>query len=167
MRWLAQRDHSRAELRRKLLPFAGEEIPTGPEGGVQARGLTGPAGVEAVLDWLEAQRYLSDARFLESRVHVRSPRFGNLRIRHELQQHGLAPDGELMRQLQSSEPQRACEVRARKFEHPAGTAAERAKQARFLAGRGFSAAAIRIAMRTAGTRAADTDEFEDPDATLS
>jgi NAD(P)-dependent dehydrogenase (short-subunit alcohol dehydrogenase family) len=40
--------------------------------------------VEAVLDWLQAQRYLCEERFVESRVHARASRFGNVRIRREL-----------------------------------------------------------------------------------
>jgi regulatory protein len=138
--WLSQREHSRSELRRKLLArlqadaAAGAEPFDSPEAGCQ---------VETLLDWLEAQRYLSEARFAESRVHARAARFGTLRIAQELSRHGVALESEALQQLRDSELPRAREVWVRKFGAPAGTPAERAKQMRFLAGRGFSGDVIR------------------------
>jgi regulatory protein len=138
--WLSQREHSRSELRRKLLArlrteaVAGGETMDSSEAGAQ---------VDALLDWLEAQRYLSEARFAESRVHARSARFGTLRIAQELSRHGVALEGEALQQLRDSELPRAREVWARKFGEPARDPAERARQMRFLAGRGFSGDVIR------------------------
>ncbi len=103
--------------------------------------------VEAVLDWLEANGYLSQERFVESRVHARSARFGNLRIRQELKQHQVALGAEAAQALKDSELQRARAVRARKFASWPATAAERARQGRFLAGRGFSPEVIGRALR--------------------
>jgi regulatory protein len=103
--------------------------------------------VEALLDWLEAHDFLSPDRFIESRVHARSARFGNVRIRQELAQHQLTLTQEAARALNESELQRACEVRQRKFAALPQTAAERSKQHRYLAGRGFSADAIARALR--------------------
>jgi len=123
MQWLSQREHSRHELRAKLLRLAGDE----------------PADVEALLEQLAAQGHLSDARFVESRVHARHAGFGNRRIELELRQHGLAPDPQLRQQLRATEMARALEVWRKKFGHRAADAAGRAKQARFLAARGFSA----------------------------
>jgi regulatory protein len=136
---LAQREHSRSELRRKLLQHA-RKVPEGdpvPEPAVVAE------QVEAVLDWLVAGKYLSEDRFVESRVHARAARYGNLRIRSELAQHGVALGPEVARQLKESELQRAREVWARKFGQRAADASERARQARFLAARGFSGETIR------------------------
>ena len=88
---------------------------------------------------------------MESRVHARSSRFGNLRIRQELKQHGVAPDEQTVLVLNSTELERALVVRGRKFAAPPVDAAGRAKQARFLAGRGFSPDVIQRALRLAST----------------
>lgn len=163
--WLAQREHSRAELKRKLLRVArqeaaerqarGEAEAPGP-GPVLAPAKMGAAAaqqaavcgdpercVEHLLDWLQAHRYLSEERFIESRVHARAARFGNLRIRQELAQHGVEPDADTLQQLRDSELERAREVWRRKFGLPASSLQERGRQMRFLAQRGFSADVIR------------------------
>lgn len=148
LQWLSQREHSRLELRRKLLRAArrrdaeattehAEPVNPGPE-------------VDALLDWLAANRYLSQARFVESRVHARSTRFGNRRIVQELAQHGAELDAGTAEQLKASELGRARAVWQRKFgAAPAADAAGRAKQMRFLAGRGFSSEVIRRVVRDA------------------
>ena len=105
------------------------------------------AEVEALLDWLEANRYLSAERFAESRVHAREARFGNRRIRAELAQHGVALSPRSPRRSPSRELQRAAAVRERRFREPPRDAAERAAQARFLAGRGFSPEVIQRVLR--------------------
>lgn len=94
--------------------------------------------IDAVLDDLEAQGHLSDSRFVESRIHARLARFGNRRIEAELQRHGLVADEDSRQALHDSEWQRACDVWARKFGRPAEGPADRARQHRFLATRGFS-----------------------------
>ena len=165
---LAQRDQSRLELRRKLLQQLRKEasaalaIERGTGGRV--RGPVHDGGdaegtpsepdpgssekqVEALLDWLESHRYLSNERFAEARVHARERRFGNLRIRSELAQHGLALEPEAARALSESEVARAQAVRERRFASVPATASERAAQARFLAARGFSPEAIQRALR--------------------
>jgi regulatory protein len=131
---LAQREHSRSELRRKLLVHAQKDE-------AEAESATGQ--VEAVLDWLQANRYLCEERFVESRVHARASRYGNLRIRQELAQHGVALSADAAQQLKDSELARAREVWSRKFGQLAADAADRARQMRFLAGRGFSGEVIR------------------------
>ena len=175
LQMLAQREQSRAELRRKLMPHAiaeeAEHGNTGESGepGETAEGAIslacgdGAAGsrpaaagrVDALLDWLEANRYLSQERFVESRVHARAARFGNLRIRQELAHHQAVLSPEAAQALRDSELERACAVHARKFQNPPSTAAEHAKQARFLAGRGFSPDTIRRVLRR--TRRPDSD----------
>lgn len=175
LQWLAQREHSRVELRRKLVRHVRSAVqsaarsaassavssPIAGSAGPGARNAepVPPAGpdelddsavaeqVDAVLDWLEAHRYLSAERFVESRIHVRASRFGNLRIRQELQQHALAIPPELAQSLGASEVERARAVRARRFAHWPADASERARQARFLIGRGFSSEAVRAALR--------------------
>jgi len=130
LRWLSQREHSRHELRTKLLYAAGDSVDS--------------AAIEALLDQLVEQGHLNDARFVESRVHARHARFGNRRIELELRRHGLSPDEQLQQQLRTSELARAQEVWRKKFDGRQATdAAGRAKQARFLAARGFSAEVVR------------------------
>ncbi len=149
---LAQRDQSRVELRAKLLRHsaAGARARARAEGEIDDAaddGETRRAEVETLLDWLEANRYLSAERFAESRVHAREARFGNRRIRAELAQHGVVLSPEAARGLAESELQRAAAVRERRFAGPPGSVAERAAQTRFLAGRGFSPDVIHAVMR--------------------
>ena len=132
---LAQRDQSRLELRRKLVRHA-QGAHADRDGDVDPASIA--AEVDALLDWLEAHRFLSDARFAESRVHARAQRFGVQRIRSELAQHAVALSPELAASLADSEVDRAAAVRARRFAALPASAAERAAQSRFLRGRGFS-----------------------------
>ncbi|WP_457330046.1 recombination regulator RecX [Rhizobacter sp. P5_C2] len=147
---LSQREHSRQELRRKLLQHL-RKLHSEAESG-----LTEPAEpaeptepidadqqVDDVLTWLQDKGYFSEQRFVESRVHVREGRYGNLRIRLELAQHGVALDAGTAARLKDSELARAHEVWLRKFGAPAADAAGRAKQMRFLSSRGFSPEVIR------------------------
>jgi regulatory protein len=161
LQWLAQREQSRVELATKLLPYAVAEAAAAEAAGLPAAELPPAARVEAVLDWLEAHQYLSQERFVESRVHARAPRFGNLRIRHELRQHQVALSPDAAQALRDSELQRARAVRERKFADLPKSAAERARQARFLAGRGFSSEAIRQALRGAAPEPADDGDEGD------
>ena len=161
LQYLAQREQSRLELRRKLLPHAQAEEAAALAGTSayegEASALPERAGalarVEAVLDWLTAHDYLSQERFVESRVHARAPRFGNLRIRQELKQHAVALPTGAAQALKDSEFDRAREVHARKFPLPPSGAAEQARQMRFLMGRGFSPEVIRRVLRDATSAA--------------
>ncbi|HEX7642356.1 MAG TPA: recombination regulator RecX [Burkholderiaceae bacterium] len=130
LRYLSMREHSRIELQRKLSGYAQEG-----------------EDVEAVLAWLEANKFLSQERFAESLMRRRSARFGNNRILMELQSHGIAGEalGEFKGEL-ADEDSRASEVLARKFSNPPQDAAERAKYMRFLQQRGFSSRAIKAAL---------------------
>lgn len=128
LRYLAAREHSRAELERKLAAF--EEVP-----GELAR----------TLDELQAKGFINAQRVVDSVVHRRASRLGASRIRHELQGKGLDAQTvqDAVAQLQATEGERAREVWRKKFGQPATDAASRAKQMRFLAARGFGAEAIR------------------------
>lgn len=128
LRWLANREYSRQELRAKLLRVLdGEDTVT---------------QVDALLDQLAAQGWLDERRFVESRVHVREARFGNRRIESELRQHGLTLDPSTVAQLRASELARAREVWRKKFGQRASDAAGHARQVRFLSARGFSAEVV-------------------------
>ena len=176
VRWLAQREHSRTELRTRLLQAVrrGDARPHPLDGRGDGQGdddtadpSSGSADhadmsqlVEAVLDGLQAQGWLSDQRFVESRVNARQARWGNRRIQHELRQHGLAPDAQQLQALALSERQRARAVWLRRFgQTPAEPAepAERARQMRFLAARGFSTDAIRDALGAADDQLSPDD----------
>ncbi|MDH4390232.1 MAG: regulatory protein RecX [Aquabacterium sp.] len=153
LQWLAQREHSRAELRTKLLWLLQRSTRDAhvEDGGIDCADDTvdiGCAGepaleVDALLDWLQQHGHLSDARFIESRVHARQSRFGHRRIQQELRQHGVALDAAAQQALQQSELARATEVWQRKYGVPAGDAAARVRQMRFMLGRGFSMDVVR------------------------
>lgn len=132
LRYLSMREHSRVELGRKLARYAEE----GDD-------------VNAVLDFLQKNNWLSQERFCESLLNRRSARFGNQRIMAELQSHGVHGDAltGLKAGLADTEAIRATEVWRRKFGTVAADAAERSKQMRFLLQRGFSQGAARVAMQ--------------------
>ena len=138
LQWLAQREHSRIELQRKLLRAARRRDAEEASESADAAAIDPGPEVEALLDWLAANRYLSEARFVESRVHARSSRFGNRRIVQELAQHGAELDVGTAEQLKASELGRARAVWQRKFgAAPAADAQARAKQMRFNQERGI------------------------------
>jgi regulatory protein len=138
LRYLAQREHSRAELGRKLARFA-EDTP-------QA---TATDQIGRVLDELQALDLLSDTRAAASVLASQGARHGVYRLRHTLQQRGLAPDlvAQTLDLARSSEFDRALAVWRRKFGAPADDAASRARQARFLSARGFDADVVRRIVR--------------------
>jgi regulatory protein len=162
---LAQREHSRLEIRRKLLVHArADAIASAAEHNAAPSEPSEPSEpaeqVEAVLDWLESHQYLSQERFVESRVHARAGRFGNVRIRQELAQHAVALSPQAAQALKDSEFERAQAVWARKYGAAPDGLAEHARQARFLASRGFSAEVIRRLLRGTGRAAASRGDIE-------
>jgi regulatory protein len=132
LRFLSLREHSRLELGRKLSKYAEE----GDD-------------VNALLDLLEKNNWLSQERFSESLIHRRAARYGNSRIVAELQSHGV--NGEALQELKSNladtEIERACDVWQRKFGSVATDPQERNKQMRFLLQRGFSQRAVMKALK--------------------
>lgn len=133
---LARREHSRAELGRKLAPHAADRDE-----------------LEALLDALERERLLSDARFAESLTHRRMERYGRLRILRELGEHRVAPElvAGHASALRDSEFERCQAVWAKKFGTAPADLAERARQTRFLAARGFDGAVIARVLRSAAS----------------
>ena len=171
LQWLAQREHSRSELRDKLLRLlkrsnrqaanADDAADAELEAAEQDDpALADPAAeVETLLLWLEAHGYLSQERFIESRINARQARYGNLRIRQELKQHGVALDAEGRQALQLTEFDRAKEVWRKKFDAPAADAAGRVRQMRFLAGRGFSLDVVQRVVRLGSASRRDDDDL--------
>lgn len=134
LRYLAQREHSRAELERKLARFV-EDAPEAPAAEQVAR----------ALDELTAHGFLSEARVAEALLAGAGQRFGVRRLKQTMQAKGLAPElvAVTLQQARGTEFERAREVWRRKFGNPAEDAAGRARQMRFLAARGFEADVIR------------------------
>ena len=125
---LAQREYSRQELTDKLTA-------------AQAS----PEEVEQALAQLEAKGLVNDARVVETLVNRRSGKLGASRLRQELQAKGVSPElvAETMAGLKGSVLARSQAVWQKKFGQLAATSAERNKQARFLASRGFSGDVVR------------------------
>lgn len=128
LRLLAQREHSRAELQRKLA--AHEET---------------PGELAQALDELQAKGFIDEQRVIESVIHRRAARLGASRVKQELQAKGLPAEAvaQAVGELRGSEVERAREVWRKKFGRMPADAAERAKQMRFLSARGFGGEAIR------------------------
>ncbi len=160
LRWLAQREQSEMELRRKLLHWVRTRLAASHDADANADDIDIAHRIDETLAWLRSHGHLSDARFAESRVHARAARYGNQRIRQELAMHGVELGDEVALELRCSEADRAARVWQRQFGHPPADAAERARQSQFLARRGFSSEAIRTVLR--GTVPGD---HTDPDTT--
>nr|WP_281720350.1 recombination regulator RecX [Nitrosomonas nitrosa] len=128
VRYLAKREYSRLELAKKLADHA-----------------PAPETLSEVLDALEQRGWLSAERVVEQVLHGRRNKFGALRIRHELKEKGIAEHliDAAMSNLKETELQAAREVWRKKFGVIPENLKERSKQARFLAGRGFSSGVIR------------------------
>jgi regulatory protein len=122
LRLLSGREHSRAELERKLQPFEEE-----------------PGSLALALDDLQAKGFISEQRVIESVVNRRAAKLGASRIKQELQAKGLDPQAvsEAVAELRSTELARARVVWQKKFGQTPADAAERARQMRFLSSRGF------------------------------
>lgn len=135
LRLLAQREHTRQELSTRLAASAeSAEL------------------LEALLDELTASGLLADARYAAARFHARSARLGDARLAYELRSKGVSVEL-ISATLANGEDEltRARRVWQRRFgSQPtvAGDTAGRARQIRFLAGRGFSTETIRRLLRT-------------------
>ena len=173
---LARREHSRAELTRKLLTpppvrrrrraggraegpgdYEGSPVPDesfdrpfgarggaasfdGAEGGSPAPRAPSPELVESVLDELEGMKLLSDRRMAESLVRNGAERFGRARLSQDLQRKGLDESliSNVLQPLAEDEKSRAQAVWQRRFGKPPTSLKEKARQYRFLVGRGFA-----------------------------
>jgi regulatory protein len=132
LRLLAAREHSRKELERKLAAHEAE-----------------PGQLKTALDDLQARGFIDEQRVVDSLLHRRAGRLGAGRIRQELQAKGLDAErvAVAVASLRASELERAREVWRRKFGALPADAAQRAKQARFLAARGFGGEVIQRVLR--------------------
>ena len=128
LKLLASREHSRAELERKLKTHEQE-----------------PGTLKRALDELQARGFIDEQRVADSVLNRRAATLGASRIRQELQAKGLDAQrvAEAVAGLKATELERAREVWRKKFGELPADAGSRAKQARFLAARGFSGEVIR------------------------
>lgn len=121
--YLARREHSRADLTRKL-ERAGFE----------------PEAIGPVLDEFETKNWLSDKRFAESWVADHRARAGSVKLAYDLRQHGISDTliETILRDNRDSELERAIAVWNKKFGSTPTNPAEKAKQIRFMLSRGFT-----------------------------
>ena len=140
LRYLAQREHSRLELQRKLA----RHVPDTEETSAQVQ-------IATALDELAAAGLLSETRVAESVLVSQGQRYGVRRLRQTLQAKGLGQEliTATLQAARSTELERAREVWRRRYGTAPCTAAERARQVRFMAGRGFEGDVIRRVVQDA------------------
>jgi len=132
LRLLARREHSRAELRRKLAPHAVEGV-----------------DLDALLDDFTKRGWLSEERFVEQAVRAKSRRFGPLKIAHHLREKGIG-EAEIAQALalaREGERESLESAWRSRFGRTPADAAEKARQVRFLQGRGYSLQSIMDLLR--------------------
>lgn len=136
LRLLSQREHSRAELERKLAPH--EEV---------------PGELAKALDELQARDFINDGRAVDSIVHRRSGKLGAARVKQELAAKGLSGEAvaQALADLRETESSRAQEVWRKKFGQAPQDPQERARQMHFLITRGFSAEVVRRIVQGGGS----------------
>ena len=127
LRLLARREHSRAELRRKLAPHAGEGF-----------------DLEPLLDDFTKRGWLSEERFVEQAVRVKARKYGPLKIAHHLREKGIDAAGieRGLAQAKAEEGEALASAWRARFGRAPKDDADRAKQVRFLQQRGFSLGAV-------------------------
>ena len=140
---LARREYSRRELEVKLKPFTENS-----------------AEIPLLLDDFERRGWISEARVVAQILATRRRRFGAQRITHELRDKGIseAAIGGAREHLNESETETARAIWLRKFKTVATDARERARQMRFLQGRGFNLDVIRKVVSGHGVNSAGGDE---------
>ena len=121
--YLSRREHSKVELRQKLQAHAQDANE-----------------IEELLYDLEQGNWQSDERFAHSLANRRMPRYGWLKLQHELQQHQISETviNDLKQIFQSNEFDRALLVWQKKFNEKPQDQKQYAKQYRFMMGRGFA-----------------------------
>ena len=128
LRYLSIREYSLKELAKKLSSHVeeGDDLP-------------------ALLEWLQKQGFLSEERFAEAFVRLRSLRYGSGRVLRELEMHGVDEKtlDEAKNVMSENEFDRALGIWQKKFGSKPADASEKAKQIRFLMQRGFSGDLVR------------------------
>jgi regulatory protein len=122
LRLLARREHSRAELRRKLAPHVEEGV-----------------DLEALLDDFAKRGWLSEERFVEQTVRAKARKYGPLKIAQHLREKGIDEAGveSGLAQARADEGEALASAWRSRFGRLPADGSERAKQVRFLQQRGF------------------------------
>jgi regulatory protein len=120
---LARREHSRRELEHILAGFA-----------------ENPGEISELLNDFERRGWLSEQRAADQMASSRRRRYGVQRIVRDMRERGIVESAidAVLPVLQESELDSARAVWQRKFGSAPKAAADRARQVRFLQGRGFS-----------------------------
>ena len=122
MRFLARREHSREELRRKLLSHAavGDDL-------------------EALLEDLARRGWLSDTRYAEQTIRSKARRYGPLKLAHALRGKGVDEEN-IAAAFRAAGAEGLSNLEAvwrSRFREAPADDRQRARQVRFLQGRGF------------------------------
>jgi regulatory protein len=122
MRVLARRELSREELKRKLAAHAAQD-----------------ENLDAVLDELAAKGWLSDARYAEQAIRSKARRYGPVKLAHVLRAKGL-DDEAIAAAFRAAGHEGETNLEAvwkSRFRAAPADERDRARQVRFLQGRGF------------------------------
>jgi regulatory protein len=127
LRLLARREHSRAELRRKLASHVEEG-----------------ADLDALLDDFTKRGWLSEERFVEQTVRAKARKYGPLKIAHHLREKGIGQEGvdRGLALAKAEEGEALAAAWRSRFGRLPADEAQKAKQVRFLQQRGFSLEAV-------------------------
>lgn len=127
LRLLARREHSRAELVRKL-EQAGYER----------------SDIDTLCAEFEDRNWLSDRRFAESYVADHRARAGSIKLAYDLRQRGVDETviQAVLKQDPVSEIDRAREIWRRRFGSAPADARDKSRQIRFMQSRGFAPSII-------------------------
>ena len=157
LRLQALREHSRAELERKLLHRMRMRDEAATDDELAGRADCNPqasdfeAELRQVLDDLEQQGLLSDLRTADALLHAKAPRYGSRRLEQMLRARAL--DAQLvldtLSKAKDTELERATVVWRQRFGQRPATLQERARQQRFLLARGFEPSVIERVMKLA------------------
>lgn len=140
LQMLARREHTRQELERKLAAYAEDE-----------------AEVGRLLEEFAKRGWLSEERAVEQVVHAQRGKFGSRRIRQELVKRGVDAErtASAMEELKAGDRAALRAVWRRKFSAAPRNPAERARQIRFLQGRGFE---LDMILKVINSPGADDDD---------
>lgn len=129
--YLTRREYSRAELYRKLQPYAGDE------------------DLDALLEDFRQRGWLSDARYVDQMVHARRGKYGSLKVAHELRSQGVSEElvDKAVAEAAIEDKDTALNLWRKKFGAAPQSREEWAKQARYLQSRGFGTEIIRAVLR--------------------
>ncbi|MFC0140706.1 regulatory protein RecX [Erwinia mallotivora] len=145
MRILAMRDHSEAELRRKL-SLSAERAALSVSNDHPSESLS-PEQIDQVVAWCYENRYLDDSHFAQRYIAGRSRKgYGPQHIRMELNQKGVdqAVTTAALSNAEIDWRSKTCEAAERKFGLPLPSDwKEKAKVQRWLMTKGFLAEDIR------------------------